>query len=173
MNILKLKVEKFFEFFLHLFDFIIFLLDSLFALRFYIIYCISKTRNFFIFLLSDFLDSIFYYSFNVLFFVNNFSEASDLELVFFLFVIELSFECFDLSFDFKSLFILNFKNHLHFWLFSFFSSLPPSIDLVLHFMEFGLPIGWFGLLFLGVDLNLLDFGFGFTELFVLIVNIWL
>jgi len=72
MDVLKFEVEEFLKFFFHLFDFWVFLLDVLFAFGLEDFHVLSEPVDLVILLLSDFLDSVFDHSLNVVFFVYNF-----------------------------------------------------------------------------------------------------
>lgn len=171
MNILKFEIKKFLELLFHLLNLIIFLFNCLFTFCLYVFHILPQPVDLLIFLLPNFLHSIFYNVLYVLFLINYFPKASYLKLVFLLFVAKLSFRTLNLSFDFKSLFIFNFQDNLHFRLLSFFCSLFPSVKFVLYLKEFRLPIGGFGLLIFNIQLNLLDFRFCLCELFVFIIKI--
>lgn len=173
MNIFKLKIEEFLEPLFHLFYLVIFFINCLLALSLKIVHVGSKPIDLLILLLSDFLNSVFNNCLHVLFFINYFPQTSNLKLVLFLLAIKLSFRCFNLPFDFKSLLVLDFKNNLHFRLLRFFSPFFPSVELALHFKKFRLPIHAFGLFVFDIHLSLFKFGFGFTELFVFVIEIWL
>lgn len=72
MDVLQFEVEEFLEFFFHLFDFWVFLLDVLLAFGLEGFHVLSEPVDLVILLLSDFLDSVFNHSLNVVFFVYNF-----------------------------------------------------------------------------------------------------
>lgn len=72
MDVLQFEVEEFLEFFFHLFNFWVFLLDVLLAFGLEGFHVLSEPVDLVILLLSDFLDSVFDHSLNVVFFVYNF-----------------------------------------------------------------------------------------------------
>ena len=171
MNVFKFEVEKFLKFLFHLLNFCILLFNCLSTFSFYRIHVQPQPRNLLIFLLSYFLHSVFYHSLHILFLIHDLSQTPDLVLVLFFLVIELSARCFNLSLNFKWLFVLDFENDLHFGVFSFFSALLPSVKFRLHLKQFGLPIGSLCFLFLDSHLKLLKFGFGLTDLPVFLIKI--
>jgi len=72
MDVLQFEVEEFLEFFFHLFDLQVFLLDVLLAFGLEGFHVLSEPVDLVVLLLSDFLDSVFDHSLNVVFFVYNF-----------------------------------------------------------------------------------------------------
>ena len=171
VDVLELKVEHLFKLFLHLLDFVILLLNSLFAFRLEVLHGLPEPGNLFIFLLPDFFNPIFHDCFDVLFFINDFFETSDLELVFFFLFVELPFGALDFPSDFKGLFIFNFEDDLHFGLFGFLGSFFPSVEFVLHLQQPCLPIHAFGFLVLDCQLKLLKLGFGLAELLIFVIEV--
>lgn len=91
MDVFELKVKKFFELFLHVFNLNVFLLNGMLALRFDVLHVLPQPGDFIVLLLSHFFNPIFYHCLNVLLFIDNLFETSDLELVVFFLLVKLSF----------------------------------------------------------------------------------